>query len=409
MSVPSDTRDKREHFIPLSKRQLSGSVRQSLGGRTDSGRQWDRFFRRLEIVFHLEYHDRLERLRTAYAPFDPDLTATQAGLVDQTSEDGPELFFEAIRELLERANYRALSCDAIEEAMRIASEFGVRAQIELDAFKHLVVFVRGDSTTRRTIRSWRTRYRTQEIEIPVYERLVVAFQLDRTPCKNSGIRPEAIYVKLFQNVPHADVNMLLPVSRFQMHWIDRLKIAVPTLSGIGLTIFKVIKGGIVLAVTGIYGLIAFLGLVAGTVGYGVRSFFSYLQTKDKYQLTLTQSLYYQNLDNNAGAVSHLIDRAEEQDVCEAGIAYYVLWNEGQGRPMDTESIDRAAEDLLSELTRDDIDFEVDDGLDKLQRLGLATCDEAGRWQAVPMATACERLGRRVDDLLDQPSSDGIAD
>ncbi len=58
-----------------------------------------------------------------------------------------------------------------------------------------------------------------------------------------------------------------------------------------------------------------------TCGYGVRSFYGYLQTKQKYQLNLTESLYYQNLDNNAGVISRLLDEAEEQENREAVLAY----------------------------------------------------------------------------------------
>ena len=60
-----------------------------------------------------------------------------------------------------------------------------------------------------------------------------------------------------------------------------------------------------------------LGLVGGTIGYGIRSFYGYLNTKNKYQLSLTESLYYQNLDNNAGVFFRLLDEAEEQENCES--------------------------------------------------------------------------------------------
>ena len=56
----------------------------------------------------------------------------------------------------------------------------------------------------------------------------------------------------------------------------------------------------------------------------MRSFRGYLQTKERYQLSLTESLYYKNLDNNAGVLMRLIDEAEEQENREALLAYYFL-------------------------------------------------------------------------------------
>ncbi len=398
MTTSTTAAGNRDHFIPVSKRQLNRSVRRRLAPSQQTQDAWDRFFRRLELLFHLEYHDRLDQLKADYAPFDPDAGSIEAALAEASGVSDPESFFAAFRDLLVRANYRELSHEAIEQAMQVASEFGVRTNIELDAFKHLVVFVRGDSTIRRTFRSWRTCFRPCQVDVPVYERLIVAFQLDRKPRTDAPVQLESIYVKLFQNVPHADVNMLLPCSGFHMRWIDRLRIAVPTLSGIGLTVAKIVKGGIVLAVTGFYGLVAFLGLVGATIGYGIKSFFSYLQTKDKYQLALTQSLYYQNLDNNLGVLSHLVDRAEEQDVCEAAVAYYVLWRAGRAERLDAATVDRRAEMLLSELTTAEIDFEVDDGLRKLERLELASCDDGGCWTGVPLEEASRRLGRHLQQM-----------
>ena len=72
--------------------------------------------------------------------------------------------------------------------------------------------------------------------------------------------------------------------------------------------------------TGIYGLFAFVVLVGGTLGYGVKSFFGYLRTKDKYQLHLTRHLYYQNLGNNKGVLFRMIHDAEEQEFREAILA-----------------------------------------------------------------------------------------
>ena len=54
----------------------------------------------------------------------------------------------------------------------------------------------------------------------------------------------------------------------------------------------------------------------------------YQSTRQAYHLMLTQSLYYQNLDNNAGVLTRLLDEAEEQECREVLLGYYCLWKYG---------------------------------------------------------------------------------
>ena len=134
------------------------------------------------------------------------------------------------------------------------------------------------------------------------------------------------------------------------------------------------QGALLAAAVGVYGLLAVMGLVGGTIGYGVRSFYGYLRTKEKYQLNLTESLYYQNLDNNAGVMFRLIDEAEQQEHREALLGYFFLWRQAGQSGLTAGELDGAIEAYLSEQVGRPIDFEVADALAKLERLRLvAAC------------------------------------
>ena len=63
----------------------------------------------------------------------------------------------------------------------------------------------------------------------------------------------------------------------------------------------------------------------GLGGYGYKQYAGYQITKQTYSKMLTESLYYQNLDNNAGVFHRLLDAAEEQECREAVLAYFFLW------------------------------------------------------------------------------------
>jgi hypothetical protein len=145
----------------------------------------------------------------------------------------------------------------------------------------------------------------------------------------------------------------------------------------------------------VYGLLAFLALVSGVVGYGLRSFHGYLRTREKYQLSLTRSLYFQNLDNNAGVLYHLLNEAEEQEFREVVLAWWLLWRGGMQGSRPAE-LDAAAEQWLALRCGLTVDFEVGDALEKLHRLGLAERSPTGRWRAISIEAALENLDRAWD-------------
>ncbi len=170
----------------------------------------------------------------------------------------------------------------------------------------------------------------------------------------------------------------------------------PTLSGIAVSIYKAVKGVLLAAAAGIYGTLTVLGV---TAGYGMRSFYGYLQTKQKYQLNLTESLYYQNLDNNAGVLTRLLDEAEEQENREVALAYFFLWRQPDGKGKSAPELDRQIEQFLFELLGRTVDFEVDDALAKLSRMGLARQIAPGRFVVRPIAEALQVLDRAWDNYF----------
>jgi hypothetical protein len=185
-----------------------------------------------------------------------------------------------------------------------------------------------------------------------------------------------------------------------MRWQDQTKIALPTVTGLGITGFKLFKGAaLALLYGGLYGALAFLALVGGTVGYGMRSFSGYQTAKQRYQLKVSQNLYFQNLDNNAGVLNRLLDEAEEQECREAILAYFLLWHEAGSAGWTLEEIDRRAEQLLLQSTGQKCDFEVGDALEKLHRLGLVETMPEERVAAVSLESSLARLDKSWDALF----------
>jgi hypothetical protein len=396
---------RREHFIPLRKAELTRLLADQEAD-ADRRQQFLRLCALLEALFHHQYHEYLEVLKQLYEPFNPDsVTRELRTLTDQQREAVIPDLFERFTHLLERANYRHLSRQEIERVVGIASDWGLRLQVDFQRFERLEVFVCGDISQQRTRKHWRNLYRPQPVSVPLYQRLVMIFRLrdtDEPGRRQEEVDPRWVYIKMFKNIPKQDVDMLLPGSKFKMSPLDYGRVMLPTLSGLAIVAFRLFQGALLLVFAGIYGMLAFLGLVGGTLGYAFRSVMGYLRTKDKYRLVLTRRLYYQNLDNNAGVFFRILDNAEEQEFREAVLAYAMLDRRARPDGWDAERLDQEAEDWLSDVLSMSIDFEVHDALDKLDRLGCATRTEDGRWQALPLTEALATLTRRWCEIFQSP-------
>jgi hypothetical protein len=390
----------REKYIPIRASDLAERLASESGLAEPEGGVFRQLCRLLMATFHYEFYGKLSELKEAYAAFDPDSdTLLDSRLSAAARQQRADELFDKFAWLLERASFERLTRRDIEHAVSAGSDWGVRLSIDLDMFDRLEVYSRGDVVTRKKRRRWRTFYRPEVVEVPVYQRLVVIFRLHSYHTIDGRLDGQNVHIKIFKNIPKVDLEMLLPGSRVKMTFIDQSKILLPTVSGVAMTGWKLFQGAVVVAVTGFYGFLTDLALVAATLGYGVKSFYGYLRTQQKYQLSLTRNLYYQNLDNNAGVLFRLLDEAEEQECREAILAFFFLWTRAGEAGWPSERLDREIETYLARETGISIDFEVGDALDKLKRLGLVEADERGTLRAVAIERALERLDHAWDNLF----------
>jgi len=384
-------RTGRESYIPIRKDELVRHLSSDTDLSAEERHDFSSFCRVVEVYLHAEFRRRLDAVKSAYAVFDPDADTKSMSPISSTEQDAlaPEAF-DRIVELLERANFRRLSTMEIENAVEAASEWGLRLDVDFKAFERLLVYARGDVIGRRIRRRWTRLYRPEEVDVPIYQRLVVVFRLSRFDSEVYADKSK-IYLKLFKNIPKIDVDMLLPGTQVRMSLFDRVQIFLPTVTGLGIALFKIFKGAVILAVAGLYGFIALLGFVGGTLGYAFRSFVGYMRTKDRYQLSLTRSLYFQNLATNSGVLFRLLDEAEDQELREVLLAYFLLWRKAGERGLSSEHLDREAEAYLFRATRINVDFEVTDALRKLATMGLIQSLPTGHWVALSPAIAISQL------------------
>ena len=383
----------REHYIPLRKHDLIELLCHDRGMTPDAADKFRQLCTLLSATFHFEYHKLLEELKTEYAPFDPDSTTKDVRPMrpeERTKRlDG---IFQRFATVLEKANFKRLGPEDFEKATKEVSDWGVNMDVDFSIFERLAGYVRGEYTGSRSRRLWWKLWKKETIQLDIYQRLVLIVKLKKSKRLPPSVDTDDVFLKVFKEIPRMDAEMLLPGARLKMPGFTRLKLGGSLISGLALIIYNVIKQLVASFALG------FWGLLAALAGYGYRQYYGYQSTKTAVSLQLTQNLYYQNLDNNAGVLTHLLDEAEEQECREAILAYYYLWRYAGDKGWTAPDLDDYVEMDLERLAEIKVDFEIEDALGKLERLNLVE-KKGERYVAVSIDKALENLDYAWDNYF----------
>ena len=378
---------------------------------------FDAFAQMVSATFHFEFRSRLEELKNAYAPFahDPDTRMVRTWDEGETAAALDRLVAE-LRRLLEDANFRAVSEEDIQQAFQDESLLELRVHVDFDSFEQLLFFRRGETRRAEELTKW-FGLRKRTVTFTNYEKVLmfVPFkeaeyfaQLDQDP-EDLPFEPGSTIIKLFQDVPRADLEMLFPNAEVRMRTRDKLRIGVPALvSGIIVVSTKLLTTlGLLVVLLGFWlGLreervelneatLVTLGAGLGALGgYLTRQLNKFKKRKLEFMNTLTRNLYFRNLDNDAGVFHNLLDSAEEAEVKETLLGWFFLRT--ADRPLSPDEIDHAVEEWFAERWNCRLNFEVDDSVAKLRRLGLVEEADGGRFTAVPVTEAMCRLDEQWD-------------
>ncbi len=397
-----------EHFIPVAYEELFDDLVDHF--KLESA-TYAPFSDALRLLFHHRFYTKLTALKARYRPFNPD--SDLISLRQYTSSEYARLQEELIASvtpLLERANYEELTYENLHAAMNRTSPYGVEVSVDFEDFEEMLLFFRGEAHRYDERRSWRSLYLKKErIRVDVYRRLFILLKPKRLEVRAQEIAAkegrsvtrvlaslrkkndvlldadgsECIYMKLFKDIPHADLEMLFPNTQVKMTLKDKLKIAV---TGGGGTI-----GGLATFMTKLGTLMDPLSLVAAVGAFGgvlwrqVKTVFTH---RTRYMARLAQNLYFYNLDNNIGVVTHLVDMAESEESKEALLAYFFIFQSVQ--PLCRDALDKSIEAYMRSTYGIAVDFEVEAGVAKLLELGLVTEAEQCL-QALNVADALVRL------------------
>ena len=395
---------ERERFVPQRVGQLTMELCDMPWPERDGADLFRSFSRLTSALYHYEFHDREQAVIDAWEQVNDDPAAAATVTAELTG-------------LLDGANYTPVTMAELDDAMTHESLIALRLEVDLDDYDELLIYRRGSHRDTVEIPKWKG-LRSEQRTITVDERVVVHTRVkpqswfderDIDPSERNLV-PGHVWLKQFQNVPRADIEMLLPSTQVRFRPIDSLLVGVPALaSGIAVLATKLLPTlGLIFLLVG-----AWLGfrdeqpeldqtslviLFGGAVTLGGFLFRQWTKLKNRrveYLKTLSENLYFLTLADGPGVLHTLLSSAEQQETVEVLLAYRFLLAAPDG--LTAAELDATIETWLREACRRDIDFEVDDAVAKLRRLEVI--EGGATMRALPLPEALALLDRRWDDLF----------
>jgi hypothetical protein len=117
-------------------------------------------------------------------------------------------------------------------------------------------------------------------------------------------------------------------------------------------------------------------------------------------VTMAQNLYSHALADNRGVMTLLAERAAEEDIKEEILLYSLLAKE-RVHVSELRDADRAIERYLSSTFGLDLNFDVEDALDRLVADGLVREMPDGTLSALGPVEAAARIDELWDSYLDR--------
>jgi hypothetical protein len=412
MNMPiKQVTDKKFRFIPYRKHDI---IEMCLKDNLLPGQEenFGTLYQMLSSIFHFEFQKIIESLKDAYAAVDPD-SDTRFYEYNKHNTDSTDIV-ELLSKLLDKANYERITQDDLNQALIESSLFKIRLHVNFDDFSEVLLFCRGESVKQETVSRW-MGLGSKTIDFINYERVVVYIRFredfkqsnDKLPSCKAGLT----LLKLFQNVPKADLEMLFPNTHVRMRTIDKLLIGIPAAVSGGIVLTTKLGASFVLmgSLFGVWlGLsnktvelnkTTLMVLLAGLVALGSylwKQFNNFKNRKLKFMQTLTKNLYFKNLDNNAGVFYRLVNDAEEEECKEAMLAYYFLLI--SENPLTKSEIDSKIENWFKVKWNCIVDFEIDDALKKLMDFGLVK-EKTGMLSAIPIEKCIQMLDQKWDNYF----------
>ena len=156
MTDPSPGESSRFQDIPVPRRDIVTALLDDFASRVepDDLTQLRTICELLVKIYHLEFHDELENMKRAYAPFNPDLDDKNFDLSETSSDDRAKQLADHLRTVLERGNYECLTDGDLNRALTERSLFALDIVVDTSVYEEMVLYARGETVRKVDTPKW---------------------------------------------------------------------------------------------------------------------------------------------------------------------------------------------------------------------------------------------------------------
>uniref|UniRef100_A0A803LR57 Aminopeptidase n=1 Tax=Chenopodium quinoa TaxID=63459 RepID=A0A803LR57_CHEQI len=398
----------RESVIPIFKPKLIHCLTQLIESESERA-EFLTFCNRVDYTIRAWYLIQFEELMQLFKLFEPVAGARkleECNFPEDKIELVEEKFLALLFKMLEKSNFKMVTNEEFEVA---ASEnYCLNLPIKVDEAKldttllkrffakhprdnlphfakQYIIFRRGFGMDRKA------GYFAQWKIDALISRIAQGF-LRLTGLKSTE-DGRAIYVKHFKHIPMADMEIVLPEKKSPgLTSYDWFKLLVSAAIGLVTVITQLCQTTANLKVLATVG--------SAVVCYCAKIYFTFQANLSDYHSLITQSMYDKQLDSGRGTLLHLCDNVLKQEVKEVIIAFFVLMKYGN---FNCEDLDRKCEELILEQFNEQCDFDVNDAIDKLEKLGIVYKDQSDRYSSLDVKKANDVIGTTTEEIVKKAS------
>ncbi|CAI0555812.1 unnamed protein product [Linum tenue] len=444
---------ERESVIPIVKRKIISALTNRIEGRNEKD-EFVKLCQRAEYMIRAWYLLHFEEMMQLYALFEPihgDRKIEQHNLTPEDVDICERHFLNCLFQVMERSNFKITTDGEIDVAL--AAQYRLNLPIVVDESKldkklftkyfskhpkdnlphfadKYIIFRRGFGIDQMTayfikhkintiiMRLWmliltitglkwllfRKKKKRRRPQQPIDDMVdedddeddlfVERIRIEKMPLRreSSSDKKETernMYVKHFKGIPMADMEIVLPEKKnpglTPMDWV---KFLVSALIGLATVV-----GSLSVKKVDIRVIFAILTSVGG---YCVKTYFTFQSNLVSYQSLITQSVYDKQLDSGRGTLLHLCDEVIQQEVKEVIISFFILIEQGEAT---RQELDGRCEDLLKAEFGENCNFDVDDALQKLEKLKIISKDDNGKYRCVGLREANDIIGTTTEEVV----------
>ncbi|XP_033754224.1 transmembrane protein 143-like [Pecten maximus] len=396
----------REKYIPITRTSIVRHILQENFLNDEERKIFEDFALCLDKSIRNKYYGVLQQAKEMFDPLNPDKDTIQTRKWNKAERVDNEFWLtQRLEKIMEKANFHELPKTVLAKAME-EHEVGVGVRVSHDSTKFdvLRIWALGKTLPKEKppfyLRAWYYLLPNQApgpMESLYYKRVALAMRLKKD---------QKLLLKGFKDVPKNSLEMLMPDVKIRMTKLDKLWL------GGSVTTFAISL--MMKASPFMSGLQNWtLGLTGVTLAVGGTMYFRYQNRRNAYLAELFQMLYTNNIANNRGLLTLVVDRAEDESFKEALLVYSFLLANRSAAVKNKSMADMAPEELgglteaelkrkieewITSKTEVNAEFDSQEALSLLKNYGIVK-QSGNKIHVVSLAAALRCMPQRPDTLL----------